>query len=108
MNLGLEDAWVFAELVWANRLSEYNRLRRPVDLRVVRLVEFISKVVAAESRFYRFVRAYLFPLALKLPFSRGQFIRTATGLDHPLPHIGVEGASETTERQTTGPTESVP
>jgi 2-polyprenyl-6-methoxyphenol hydroxylase-like FAD-dependent oxidoreductase len=67
MNLGLEDAWVFAELVRANRLPDYDRLRRPVDRRVVRQVELLSRVVAAESRWYRFVRALLFPVATRIP-----------------------------------------
>jgi 2-polyprenyl-6-methoxyphenol hydroxylase-like FAD-dependent oxidoreductase len=98
MNLGLEDAWVFAELVRTNRLPEYNQLRRPVDRRVVRQVEFISRVVSADSRFNRFMRAFLFPLALKLPFLRTRFIRTATGLDHPLPDLGAKGASGTAAR----------
>ncbi len=92
MNLGLEDAWVFAELVRVNRLHEYNQLRWPVDQRVVRQVEFVSRVVAAESSFNRLVRAILFPMALRLRFFRGQMIRTATGLDHPLPHLGANGS----------------
>jgi len=67
MNLGLEDAWVFAKLVRANRLDEYDALRRPVDRRVVRRVEFVSRVAAAESRFDRLLRL-LMPIAIKLPF----------------------------------------
>jgi 2-polyprenyl-6-methoxyphenol hydroxylase-like FAD-dependent oxidoreductase len=88
MNLGLEDAWVFTELVRVGRLAEYNRLRRPVDRRVVRQVELMSRLVAAESWFARFARWLLFPLALRLAFFRDRLIRTATGLDHPLPHFG--------------------
>ena len=94
MNLGLEDAWVFANLVRANRLSEYDRLRRPVDQRVVRQVELLSRVAAADSQFFRLVRALAFPLALKLPFLRTPILRTVTGVDHPLPDLGVEGASQ--------------
>jgi 2-polyprenyl-6-methoxyphenol hydroxylase-like FAD-dependent oxidoreductase len=87
MNLGLEDAWVFAELVRANRRSEYDRLRRPVDRRVVRQVERLSRVVAAESRWDRFVRAFLFPAATRIPFIRSRMVATLTGLDHPLPKL---------------------
>jgi 2-polyprenyl-6-methoxyphenol hydroxylase-like FAD-dependent oxidoreductase len=39
MNLGLENAWVFAYLVKTNQLHKYDRLRRPVDRQVVRRVE---------------------------------------------------------------------
>jgi 2-polyprenyl-6-methoxyphenol hydroxylase-like FAD-dependent oxidoreductase len=92
MNLGLEDAWVFAELVRTNRLEEYNRLRRPVDRQVVRQVELLSRVVAAESPFYRLLRALAFPLVLKLPFLRSRMMATIAGLDHPLEPIGRKAA----------------
>jgi 2-polyprenyl-6-methoxyphenol hydroxylase-like FAD-dependent oxidoreductase len=92
MNLGLEDAWVFAELVRANRLDEYNRLRRPVDRRVVQRVAFVSRVVAAESRFYRFLQL-LMPAGIMLPFLRPQMADLITGLDHELPEIRMEPGS---------------
>jgi 2-polyprenyl-6-methoxyphenol hydroxylase-like FAD-dependent oxidoreductase len=87
MNLGLEDAWVFAELVRGNQLPQYDRLRRPVDQRVVRRVEFLSRVVSAESRFYRFARPFLFPMAAMVPFVRARMVAAVTGLDHELPQV---------------------
>ncbi len=87
MNLGLEDAWVFAELVRANRLAEYDQLRRPVDQKVVSQVELFSRIVAGESRIFRFLRAFVFPPAIKVPFVRAPMFRTVTGLDHELPAI---------------------
>lgn len=89
MNLGLEDAWVFAQLARSGRLSEYNWLRRPVDRQVVRRVELLSRIVAAESMFSQLVRDFVFPLAIKVPFLRSRMIRTITGLDHELPRIAV-------------------
>ena len=85
MNLGLEDAWVFAELVRENRLSDYDRLRRPVDAQVVRRVEFLSRVAAPESGFFQFLRAFVFPMMIKLPSLRARMVATVTGLDHELP-----------------------
>ena len=85
MNLGLEDARVFAELVQTNRLSDYNRLRRPVDAQVVRRVELISRIVAPESGIYRFLRAFVFPMVIKMPFMRSRIMGTVAGLDHELP-----------------------
>jgi 2-polyprenyl-6-methoxyphenol hydroxylase-like FAD-dependent oxidoreductase len=85
MNLGLEDAWVFAELVRTDRLRAYDQLRRPVDRRVVRRVELLSRLVSAESGFSRFLRAFVFPRAVTLPFVRGLMVRTVSGLDHELP-----------------------
>jgi 2-polyprenyl-6-methoxyphenol hydroxylase-like FAD-dependent oxidoreductase len=93
MNLGLEDAWVFAELVRANRLPEYDRLRRPVDRDVVRRVELLSRMVSSPSPFYRFVRTFVFPIATKLPFLRSRFVATVTGLDHDLPQFGDDACS---------------
>jgi 2-polyprenyl-6-methoxyphenol hydroxylase-like FAD-dependent oxidoreductase len=91
MNLGLEDAWVFAELVRTNRLSEYDQLRRPVDRRVVRQVESFSRVVSAESRIARFARTFLLPTATKVPFIRSRLLRTVAGLDHALPALSQKG-----------------
>jgi 2-polyprenyl-6-methoxyphenol hydroxylase-like FAD-dependent oxidoreductase len=87
MNLGLEDAWVFAGLMRADRLSDYDRLRRPVDQRVVRQVELLSQAVAAESFWFRFVRAFLFLAATRLPLFRSRMMRTVTGLDHELSEV---------------------
>jgi 2-polyprenyl-6-methoxyphenol hydroxylase-like FAD-dependent oxidoreductase len=85
MNLGLEDAWVFTELVRTDRLRAYDQLRWPVDQRVVRRVELLSRLASAESGFARFMRTFVFPPALKLPFARGLMVRTVSGLDHELP-----------------------
>jgi 2-polyprenyl-6-methoxyphenol hydroxylase-like FAD-dependent oxidoreductase len=87
MNLGLEDAWVFAELVRTGRLRAYNQLRRPVDRRVVRRVELLSRLVSADAELTRFMRAFVFPPVLKLPFVRALMVRTVSGLDHELPNF---------------------
>lgn len=91
MNLGIEDAWVFSELLRTNRLSEYDRFRRPVDRQVVRRVELLSRIPSAESRFYHVIREFVFPLAIKVPFLRARMIKTATGLDHELPESFADG-----------------
>ena len=93
MNLGLEDAWLFSELVRTNRLTEYDRLRRPVDLQVVRQIEFLSRIASAESAFYRFIRAFLFPIAIKVPFVYTRMVATVTGLDHELPQVTPDGTN---------------
>jgi 2-polyprenyl-6-methoxyphenol hydroxylase-like FAD-dependent oxidoreductase len=92
MNLGLEDAWVFAELARAGRLAEYDRLRRPVDRQVVRQVEIMSRIASAESPLFQFLRAFVFPTATRIPFVRSRMVRTVTGLDHELPHVAAAGA----------------
>lgn len=85
MNLGIEDAWVFAQLERSGRLGEYGRLRRPVDRQVVRRVELISKLAGAETPMFGMLRRVAFPLLIRLGFVRQVARRTATGLDHDLP-----------------------
>jgi 2-polyprenyl-6-methoxyphenol hydroxylase-like FAD-dependent oxidoreductase len=106
MNLGLEDAWVFAQLLWANRLSEYDRLRRPVDRQVVRRVKLLSRIASADSGFTRFVRTFVFPLVLGNPLLRSRVLATLTGLDHDLPLIRADRralyAAEAAELARTG------
>ena len=85
MNLGIEDAWVFSRLLKAGRLSEYDRLRRPVDRRVVRQVELISRLVQGGSRLSRLLRSTALPILMRTRLFRSRMMETVTGLDHPLP-----------------------
>ena len=87
MNLGIEDARVFAELALTGRLAEYDRLRRPIDRRVVRQVELMSRIVSSKSLIYRFLRTLMFTTMIKVPLIRSRLLATATGLDHPLPQV---------------------
>jgi 2-polyprenyl-6-methoxyphenol hydroxylase-like FAD-dependent oxidoreductase len=87
MNLGIEDAWVFSELVRTGRMDEYDHLRRPVDRQVVRRVELLSWIVAAESWLPRFLREHIFPMVLRTPMLRAQIVPALTGLDHELPNL---------------------
>jgi hypothetical protein len=48
-------------------------------------VELLSRLVSAESGYTRFLRRFVFPPAVKLPFVRGLMVRTVSGLDHKLP-----------------------
>jgi 2-polyprenyl-6-methoxyphenol hydroxylase-like FAD-dependent oxidoreductase len=84
MNLGIEDAWVFAELVRTGRLGEYNALRHPVDEQVVKRVEFLTRIVSADSWLSRFVRTHVFPLGLRLGPLRRRLLQTVSGLDHEV------------------------
>lgn len=87
MNLGLEDAWVFSELVRTDRVAEYGRLRRRAHREVVRRVKWLSQVASAESPLHRLARACLLPLALGIPPVRSLVEATLCGLDHELPRV---------------------
>jgi hypothetical protein len=65
-----------------------------VDRRVVRQVAFLSRVVSAESGFHRFLREFVFPLAIKLPFLRARMVATISGLDHEQESVGLEQSIE--------------
>jgi 2-polyprenyl-6-methoxyphenol hydroxylase-like FAD-dependent oxidoreductase len=83
MNLGIEDAWIFAELARRGQLSRYHDLRYPVDRRVVRQVELFSRVAACEPAILRVLRRML-PLLLQVGFPTPRMMAILTGTDHPL------------------------
>ncbi len=83
MNLGIEDAWVFAELAARGRLGQYGALRRHVDHDVVKRIEALTTMVIGEQPWLRGVRDLILPAMLNLPL-RGRMLRTLTGLDHKL------------------------
>ncbi len=83
MNLGIEDAWVFAELAAKGRLDHYGHLRRHVDHDVVRRVETLTALVLGKTAWLRGLRNLMLPAVLNLPL-RSQILRTMAGLDHAL------------------------
>ncbi len=83
MNLGIEDAWVFAELAAQDRLNEYGHLRHKVDGAVVRRIKTLTTLVRGHSPAVRLLRDTLLPTMLHLPV-RLQILRALTGLDHDL------------------------
>ncbi len=90
MNLGIEDAWVFAECAaralggTVAQLQAYADLRRAVDGRVVRKVATLTRLMGGHPPVLRRLRDTLVPQALTLAPLRGLMIRTLAGLDHPL------------------------
>jgi len=87
MNLGIEDAWVLANLVLAGRIQEYGAMRHPVDHGVVKRVEFFSRIVKGESLASRVARLFGVGVLSHIPVLQGQLLRTVSGLDHPLPVV---------------------
>lgn len=85
MNLGIEDAWTWANLYAKRRLHEYGPTRRPIDRKVVRRVRLFSRMARGESAASRLLRRELLPLAARVAQTRQQFLRTLSGLDHPSP-----------------------
>lgn len=82
MNLGIEDAYVFAALAAEGRLADYERLRAPAVRRVVRAVRMMTAVPRGRTLLARAARTAA-PLAGRLiPLLGVQ--RWILGLDHPV------------------------
>ena len=90
MNLGIEDAFVFAECAQgflsgqAGRLADYGRVRHKTDKAVVNRVKMITKAANATGPVAEAVRPFALPLVTMLPSLMHLLERTATGLDHEV------------------------
>jgi 2-polyprenyl-6-methoxyphenol hydroxylase-like FAD-dependent oxidoreductase len=93
MNLGIEDAWVFSQMLRENRLADYGAVRRKVDRRVVRRVELLTRLLTGESPLARLLRTTAVPVMARVPLLRNRMILTLTGLDHPLAELAPQSPS---------------
>lgn len=90
MNLGIEDAFVFAACAadflngQPGRLDDYGRLRHAVDGKVVRDVRALTGAVRNTSATADWVRRLLIPVVTRLPFVMNRVLKTGMGLDHPV------------------------
>lgn len=84
MNLGIEDAYVFAALAVDYRLKDYDALRRPVIKSVVKKVEQMTQVPRGKTVTARLVR-YITPLVpLAVGLGERSLRRWLLGLDHEV------------------------
>lgn len=90
MNLGIEDAYVFAACAArflggdAGALAAYGDSRRTVDAAVVRRIETLTKLVRARGPLAPYVRAAVLPLVAHVRPLQHIVARMGMGLDHPL------------------------
>lgn len=90
MNLGMEDAFVFAACAAdflngePGRLEDYGRLRHAVDSAVVRNVRALTGAVRTASPASDLARRMLIPVVTRLPFVMNRVLKTGMGLDHPV------------------------
>jgi 2-polyprenyl-6-methoxyphenol hydroxylase-like FAD-dependent oxidoreductase len=89
MNLGIEDAFVFAACAGdylngqTGRLEDYNRLRHPVDADVVKRVRALTSLVRNVSPTAYFLKGLVPPIVARLPFVINAALKVGMGLDHP-------------------------
>lgn len=90
MNLGIEDAYVYADCAAdalagnLHRLDDYASLRHAVHKAVVRRIGSITRLVHGRPAWLRWIRDEVVPAAGHLAFARQLMLRTVGGLDHPL------------------------
>jgi 2-polyprenyl-6-methoxyphenol hydroxylase-like FAD-dependent oxidoreductase len=90
MNLGIEDAYVYAACAVdalagdLSRLRDYAVLRHAVHKDVVRRIGAITRFVHGRPLWLRWLRDEVVPVAGHMGFAQQQFLRTVSGLDHPL------------------------
>lgn len=90
MNLGIEDAYVFAACAadalagrW-ERLDDYERLRHPLHRRVVERIHAVTAFVRGRPDLVGGLRRYVLPGLAKFGPTAHLMARTLTGLDHEL------------------------
>lgn len=90
MNLGIEDAWVFADCAAdaidgrLQRLREYGELREVVHHRVVKKIAMMTRLMRGKPAALGRLREWIVPQLVKLPPVRQQMAATVAGMDHPL------------------------
>jgi 2-polyprenyl-6-methoxyphenol hydroxylase-like FAD-dependent oxidoreductase len=86
MNLGIEDAYVFAELVAKGREGEFDALRRPNVLNVVNKVAHMTEIPRGESAFSRIARLRLMMPIMRtiFPMISKEASKWILGLDHTV------------------------
>jgi len=70
--------------VRSGQIARYEALRKGVDEGIVKKIELLSRTVMGETTLARIVRFVLLQWLMPTPLFRGQFLRTITGLDHPI------------------------
>jgi 2-polyprenyl-6-methoxyphenol hydroxylase-like FAD-dependent oxidoreductase len=90
MNLGIEDAFVFAHCAVdalqgdLNRLADYDLLRHDVHARVVARVDRLTRFARGQPAIIGLLRPLLMPAIIAFGPTRRAMIELVTGLDHPI------------------------
>lgn len=85
MNLGIEDAYVFSKLFKANKLADYEKLRKPVVLDTLHTIENLTEIMqgkATKAKVFRIVAPVMMPVLF--PFIRHKILNFVLGIDHQV------------------------
>lgn len=92
MNLGIEDAAWLAWLIDEGHTEEYTKDRWPVGRHVLKTVDPITRLMAADGAIPRFIRRQVLPVAFKASFARRKALERITGQDTRFPPWLMRGA----------------
>lgn len=84
MNLGIEDAYIFAELYSKSKLDAYNRLRKPVVDKVMDNIEMMTDMMRGYSFKAKLMRKMTPILPLVFGLVKNYATNFVLGLDHEL------------------------
>ena len=84
MNLGVEDAYVFAHLAATGQLDKYHRLRHPVDRAVVHQTERLTEIPRGRKPFAKVARTLIPFIAPIIPLGQKGIAKWVLGLDHEV------------------------
>lgn len=90
MNLGIEDAWVFAHCAAdalegsLQRMREYALLREPVHHEVVKKIALMTRLMRGRPAALAQIRNVVAPQLVQLPAIQRMMAATISGMDHPL------------------------
>ena len=85
MNLGIEDAFVFAYLLKEGKLDQYSSLRMPVVNEFISRVTAVSNFIADDKSLMKKAVPFLLPLVNRLVKNRG--VEWMAGIDHDVPNL---------------------
>jgi 2-polyprenyl-6-methoxyphenol hydroxylase-like FAD-dependent oxidoreductase len=90
MNLGIEDAFVFAHCAFdaldgdVDRLSDYGALRHDVHTRVVGRIDRLTRLARGQPAIVGLLRRFMMPAITAFGPTRRAMAELVTGLDHPI------------------------
>ncbi|RDS84015.1 FAD-dependent oxidoreductase [Dyella psychrodurans] len=90
MNLGIEDAWVFAHCAAdamegsLQRMREYALLREPVHHDIVKKIAVVTRLMRGKPAALARIRNVVAPQLVQLPVVQRMMAATISGMDHPL------------------------
>jgi 2-polyprenyl-6-methoxyphenol hydroxylase-like FAD-dependent oxidoreductase len=85
MNLGMEDACWFAQLVSEGKIAAYSQLRHPAGARVLKLTNRFTSVVRSRGMLQHAILSMALPILSHVPSLQRKLFNNLTGLDTPPP-----------------------